>query len=335
MIGKAVIADDEPTCVDLAGRLMRRLGYSVTTAVDGVEAFDAIRRDLPDIVLLDVEMPHLSGIEVCRRLKSDPATRLIPVVLITGLSATEDRVRGIEAGADDFLTKPFHPEELEARVRSLTRLKRYTDELESAESIILSLALTVEARDHYTSGHCERLARYATALGVHLALTDEERAALYRGGYLHDIGKIGIPDHVLLKPSSLSREEFALMKEHTIIGDRLCGELHSLRLVRPIVRHHHERLDGSGYPDGLSGDEIPLLAQIVSIVDAYDAMTTTRPYRQAWAQERAYDDLLSDAANGLLRPDLVEAFIDLGRSGRLAGAAVPPREALAAATAVR
>lgn len=314
---KALIADDEPSCVDLAGRLMQRLGYSITEAVDGAAAYDAVRRDLPDIVLLDVEMPHLSGIEVCRRLKSDPATRLIPIVLITGLSATDDRVRGIEAGADDFLTKPFHPEELEARVRSLTRLKRYTDELESAESVILSLALTVEARDRYTKGHCERLAHYATALGTHLALAEEERAALHRGGYLHDIGKIGIPDHVLLKPAPLSKDEFALMKEHTVIGDRLCGELHSLRLVRPIVRHHHERLDGSGYPDGLRGDELPLLAQIVSIVDAYDAMTTTRPYRQAWTPERAYEDLRKDVAKGLLPAHLVEAFVDLGRSGRL------------------
>jgi len=317
MTTKALIVDDDPTCVDLAGRLMRRLGYSVTTAVDGADAFDAILRDRPDIVLLDVEMPHLNGIEVCRRLKSDPVTRLIPVVLITGLSDTEDRVRGIDAGADDFLTKPFRQEELEARVRSLTRLKRYTDELESAESVILSLALTIEARDQYTKGHCERLAQYATALGADLALSGDEREALFRGGYLHDIGKIGIPDHVLLKPSSLTREEFALMKEHTIIGDRLCGTLQSLRLVRPIVRHHHERLDGSGYPDGLSGDDIPLLAQIVGIVDAYDAMTTTRPYRQAWTPERAYEDLWNDAAKGVSRRDLVEAFVGLGERGAL------------------
>jgi len=321
-VTKVLIADDEPTCIDLTSRLMRRLGYSVTTAVDGVGAFDAVKSDPPDLVLLDVEMPYLDGIEVCRRLKSDPATRLIPVVLITGLSDTDDRVRGIEAGADDFLTKPFRQEELEARVRSLTRLKRYTDELESAESVILSLALTIEARDEYTKGHCERLAQYATALGVHLALSGDEREALRRGGYLHDIGKIGIPDHILLKASSLTRDEFALMKEHTIIGDRLCGTMQSLHLVRPIVRHHHERLDGSGYPDALRGDEIPLLAQIVSVVDAYDAMTTTRPYRQAWTPERAYEDLRNDVAKGLLRRDLVDAFVGLGQRGAL-GIALP------------
>jgi putative two-component system response regulator len=286
-VGTALIADDEPACVDLAGRLMRRLGYTVTTAVDGAEALDAVRRDLPDIVLLDVEMPYLSGIEVCRRLKSDPATRLIPIVLITGLSANEDRVRGIEAGADDVLTKPFHPEELEARVRSLKRLKRYTDELDSAESVILSLALTVEARDHYTKGHCERLAHYATVLGARLGLGEEERAALFRGGYLHDIGKIGIPDHVLLKPAPLTKDEYALMKEHTIIGDRLCGELRSLRLVRPIVRHHHERLDGSGYPDGLRGAELSLEVRILGVCDVYDALTSERVYRRSLPQSQA------------------------------------------------
>jgi len=320
MTGRVLIADDDATCVDLVRRLMQRLGYSITTAVDGREALAAVRRELPDLVLLDVEMPHVDGIEVCRRLKSDPATRLIPVVLITGLSATGDRVRGIEAGADDFLSKPFHPEELEARVRSLMRLKRYTDELDSAESVILSLALIIEARDPYTKGHCERLAHYATALGAHLALGSEERAALFRGGYLHDVGKIGIPDHVLLKPAPLSKDEFTLMKDHTVIGDQLCGGLHSLRLVRPIVRHHHERLDGSGYPDGLSGDAIPVLAHIVSIVDAYDAMTTTRPYREAWTPERAFEDLRNDVAKGRLRASLVDAFVDLARGGGLVGA---------------
>ena len=323
-VGKILIADDEPACVDLVGRLMRRLGYDVIAVTDGALALDAVAREAPDLVLLDVEMPKVDGLEVCRRLKRAPGTRLIPIVLVTGLTATEDRVRGIEAGADDFLTKPFHPEEIEARVRSLMRLKRYTDELESAESVILSLALTVEARDRYTNGHCERLAQYATALGRALGLSGDEQSALHRGGYLHDIGKIGIPDHVLLKPASLSAEEYDLMKQHTIIGDRLCGDLHTLRLVRPIVRHHHERLDGSGYPDGLPGDQIPLLAQIVGVVDAYDAMTTDRPYRRALPAERSYEELRIDAANGRLSRDLVEAFIRLRPSDGLLGAAPQP-----------
>lgn len=317
-VGKVLIADDETVCTDLASRLMRRLGYDVTVVMDGALALEAVAHDAPDVILLDAQMPGVDGFEVCRRLKAARSTRLIPVVLVTGLTGTEDRVRGIEAGADDFLSKPFHAEELAARVQSLIRVKRFTDELESAESVILSLALTVEARDAYTKGHCERLARYATALGHQLGLGEHEIVALYRGGYLHDLGKIAIPDKVLFKRSSLSSAEYALMTQHTVIGDNLCGPMHSLRLVRPIVRHHHERLDGSGYPDGLCGNEIPLLAQIVGIVDAYDAMTTTRPYRHAWPAERAFEDLWQDVAKGLRSRELVEVFITLGRRGDLA-----------------
>jgi len=316
-VGK-IIADDEKVCTEVASRLMRRLGYDVTVVTDGALALESVARDVPDVILLDVEMPRIDGFEVCRRLKASSCTRLIPVILVTGLTATEDRIRGIEAGTDDFLSKPFHAEEIEARVRSLTRVKRYTDELESAECVILSLALTIEARDPYTKGHCERLARYATVLGRQLGLASDEIAALYRGGYLHDIGKIAIPDKVLFKRSSLSSGEFALMRQHTVIGDNLCLPMHSLRLVRPIVRHHHERLDGSGYPDGLCGNEIPLLAQIVGVVDAYDAMTTTRPYRQAWPAERALEELWDDVEEGLKSRELVDVFITLGRRGDLA-----------------
>src|SRR6185295_8402641 len=171
--------------------------------------------------LLDVNMPGLNGFEVCRRIKADPGTRLLPVILITGLIAVEERVKGIDAGADDFLSKPFVAAELEARARSLMRLKRYTDELDSAESVIMSLALTIEARDPYTRGHCERLANCASAFGEFLGLDDGSRVALYRGGFLHDIGKVGIPDAVLLKTGPLTAAEYSLMKEHTVIGDRL------------------------------------------------------------------------------------------------------------------
>jgi putative two-component system response regulator len=261
--------------------------------------------------------PGIDGFEVCRRIKQNPATRLTPVVMVTGLDERKDRIDGINAGADDFIVKPFDSQELRARVQSLIKLKRYTDDLESAESVIMSLALTVEARDVYTEGHCKRLAAYATALGEALHLSAEDLAALHRGGYLHDVGKIGIPDAVLLKPSRLTPDEFALMKDHTVIGERLCGNLRSLGLVRGIVRHHHERLDGSGYPDGLRGDHVPLLAQIVGIADVYDAVTSTRPYRAAGPAERGYEELLGDVAAGARRCDLVEAFIALGRAGLL------------------
>ena len=275
--GKILVVDDEPTNVAVLSRLMQGLNYEVMTAANGEAALEEVRRVQPDVILLDANMPRLDGFEVCRRLKSNATTRLIPVVLVTGLAAPEDRMRGIDAGADDFLTKPFIAEELRARVRALTRLKRHTDELDSAEAVILSLALTIEARDPYTQGHCQRLAGYATALGVQLSLDDDQLVALYRGGFLHDVGKIAIPDAVLLKPGKLTAEEMTLVQQHPSLGDTLCGELRLLENIRPIVRHHHERLDGTGYPDSLFGDRIPLLAQIMSIVDAYDAMTTERP----------------------------------------------------------
>jgi putative two-component system response regulator len=244
-------------------------------------------------------------------------TRLIPVVLLTSLDARQHRIDGINAGADDFLTKPVQFEELTARAASLVRLKRYTDDLESAESVIMSLALTVEARDPYTQGHCQRLAAYGSALGRALGLDRGAIAALQRGGYLHDVGKIGVSDAILMKPQKLSAAEFTQMQAHTVIGERLCGTLRSLRAVRPIVRSHHERIDGTGYPDGLRGGAIPLTAQIVGIVDAYDAMTTTRPYRQALSQEHACDELMRDAKMGRVDAAIVKAFIDLDRRAAL------------------
>jgi putative two-component system response regulator len=311
---RVLVVDDEETNRKLLTRLLSR-DYSVLTAPDGEAALSMLERTDVDLVLLDVRLPGLDGFEVCARLKRLPRTRLVPVVLVTGLGAREHRIRGIHVGADDFLTKPFDAEELHARVASLVRLKEYTDDLESAEAILKSLALTIDARDPYTDGHCERLAKFAVALGTSIGLSKDELSALDRGGYLHDIGKIGIPDAVLLKPTKLTAEEFDLIKQHTVIGDRLCGELRSLRLVRTIVRHHHEALDGSGYPDGLSGDQVPLLAQIVSIVDLYDAVTTSRPYRDALPPEHAYAELRTECARGRRDPRLVEAFITLSQAG--------------------
>jgi putative two-component system response regulator len=321
--GKILIVDDSPANVQVFARLMTRLGYEVLTALDGESALQCVARDSPDLVLLDVNMPGIDGVEVCRRLKSDPQTRLIPVVLVTTLKASEDRVRGIEAGADDFLEKPPVVAELEARVRSLTRLKRYTDELDSAESVILTLGLTIEARDPCTKGHCERLATYATALGARLDLDADKLVALHRGAFLHDVGKIGVPDAVLLKAGRLTPAEFALMQRHTVIGDKLCSELRLLEDVRPIVRHHHERPDGTGYPDELKGESVPLLARILSVVDVYDALTTERPYKPALTKDEAVRELREEAARGWKFPELVEEFATLAAGDdfdRLAGA---------------
>lgn len=313
--GTVLVVDDEPQNITMFKRWMATLGYAVRTASNGAEALASVAEQRPDLILLDVDMPAVNGIEVCRQLKSESQTRLIPIVIVTALAATADRIRGIEAGADDFIAKPPDFDELAARVRSLIRLKRYTDELDSAESVILSLALTIEARDPYTRGHCERLAAYATALGAQMGLDEDQRFTLYRGGFLHDVGKIGVPDSVLLKPGPLSPDEWQVMCLHTIIGDNLCKELRSLDEVRVIVRHHHEWLDGTGYPDGLKGDTIPMLAQIINVVDAYDAMTTNRPYKAASDIKTAIGELRSDAKKGLRNRDLVEAFARLVGAG--------------------
>ncbi|MGH9255429.1 MAG: response regulator [Vicinamibacterales bacterium] len=305
-----LVADDTDSVRTLFEKLLAGDGYHVISAVDGIEALDAVSVHRPDVVVMDVGMPGIDGIEVCRRLKGDPATHFTPVVLVTGLSELGDRIRGIEAGADDFLTKPVHPQELCARVAALLRMKQLTDALDSAESAFMALALTIEARDPTTKGHCERLAQCAVRLGCALGVSSEDLEALHRGGYLHDVGKVGVPDSVLLKSGPLSDAEFALMKRHTEIGDSLCAPLQSLRHVRPIVRSHHERLDGSGYPDGLRGDGVPLLAQIVGIVDVYDALTSDRPYRMALAPETAVGYLLGDVEQGRFSRTLVTAFLD-------------------------
>ena len=309
-MGSVLIVDDVAGNARLVESLLAPDGYAVRTVGDGAEALRVVRAEPPDLLLMDVMMPDVDGFEACRAIKQDPNTRLIPVVLVTSLDDTASRIRGIEAGADDFVSKPFNAPELRARIRSLLRIKSYTDDLDSAESVIVSLALTIEARDSTTDGHCQRLAQYASALGRTLGLGEDDVSALARGGFLHDVGKVGIPDAVLLKPGPLAPDEYELIKQHTVIGDRLCGELRSLRRVRPIVRHHHERLDGSGYPDGLRGDATPLLAQIMGIVDVFDALTSERPYRPALPLEWAAEELRREVARGWRRGDLVSTFLD-------------------------
>lgn len=311
-----LVVDDMRQNRAILERLLTGHGYNVRTASDGPEALEAIARETPDLILLDVQMPGMDGFELCRVLKAQAPTRLIPIVLITALSDRDSRMQGIDAGADDFIHKPFDAAELIARVRSLVRLKRYTDDLESADALLLTLALTIEARDPYTDGHCQRLSSYATMVAHELQLKGSDVDVLQRGAYLHDIGKIGIPDAILFKPGGLTETEYSVMKNHPVIGEGLCGQLRSLAPVRSIVRHHHERLDGSGYPDGLSGGGVPLLAQLIGIVDTYDAITTTRPYRRARSSADAIDALKRDVNRGLLSGELVRAFIASLQTGR-------------------
>jgi putative two-component system response regulator len=297
--------------------MLSRDGYLVDTVAGEQAALEAVADRLPDVIVLDVMMPGLDGFETCRRLKADRRTRLIPIVLIAALQCTDDRIRAIEAGADDFISKSFNQLELRARVRSLVRIKHYTDDLDTADSVMLSLGLTIEARDPSTNGHCQRLAAYASALGTRLGLDRNDLAALTRGGFLHDIGKVGVPDSVLLKQGPLTHDEYEQVKLHPVIGDRLCGELRSLRRVQPIIRSHHEHLDGSGYPDRLRGDAIPMLAQIVGVVDVFDALTSERPYKPALSRGDACDQLRQEVANGWRADALVESFVEIAAATHL------------------
>jgi putative two-component system response regulator len=297
MRGKILIVDDENSARAALEFLLRREGYEVRDASSGEQALAECAAFRPDLILLDILMPGIDGLEVCRRIKATRETRLTPVVLITGLSDTEDRIQGINAGADDFLSKPIDVNELLARTRSLLKLKQYTDELENAETVLFSLALSIEARDPYTRGHCDRLAGLSSRFGQKLGLPEEEITALRRAGVVHDVGKIVVPDAILLKPGPLTAEEILIMRKHPVVGEKICSPLKSMKLVLPIIRHHHEKRDGSGYPDGLRGEEIPLAARILQLADVYDALTTDRPYRKAISSEAAL--ALMDTESGL------------------------------------
>jgi putative two-component system response regulator len=306
---RILVVDDNADIVELMTELLASRGYEVVSVRDAYQAEAEVRKNPPDLILSDVMMPGKSGYELCRELKEDPATRLIPFVLITGLSNREDRLQGIEAGADDFLNKPVYAEELFARVKSLIKLKDFTDELETAESVLCTLGLSVESRDPYTEGHCERLALNASELGRHLRLDEESIVALRRGGYLHDLGKIAIPDEILKKGSNLTPEEWAIMKQHPITGEKICQPLKSLRLVLPIIRNHHEHVDGSGYPDGLRKNETPLLARILQVVDVYDALRTSRSYKAALSHSQALQTMRDEARAGLWDDELISEFM--------------------------
>jgi putative two-component system response regulator len=310
-VPRILVVDDNPGIATLMSQLLTMRGYEVVTAADAQQAEAEVQRQAPDLVLSDVRMPGKSGYELCREFKSDPATRLIPFVLITGLVDSADKLQGIEAGADDFLNKPVMAEELTARVKSLLRVKEFTDELETVDSVLCTLGLIVEGRDPYTEGHCERLALHAADLGRHLGLDRDSITALRRGGYLHDLGKIAVPDEILKKGTDLSPEEWKIMKQHPVTGENICKPLKSLRLVLPIIRHHHEHVDGSGYPDGLRAGEIPLLPRVLQVVDVYDALRTARPYKPALGHDQSAQTMREKARQGLLDGELVNEFFGM------------------------
>jgi putative two-component system response regulator len=313
--GTVLVADDQVANRELLEELLTPQGCKVITVPDGAAALEELTRTQFDLVLLDVMMPHLNGFEVCEKIKNNPDTYLIPVIMITALSDKQDRIEGIKVGADDFLSRPLDRTELLARVRSLLKLKQRTDELERAESVLFSLARSIEGKDPYTHGHCERLSDYSTRLGEHLGLSEDQLIALRRAGIVHDVGKIAVPDAILLKPGSLTADEWKLIREHPVVGERICAPLKSFRFVLPIIRHHHEKFDGSGYPDGLRGEEIPLTARVLQVVDVYDALTTDRPYKKAFSITDALQTMKEEVAKGWWDPHIFDQFERLVRSG--------------------
>jgi len=315
--GTVLVADDQAANRELLEELLTAQGCKVITVPDGAAAVEELAQTQVDLVLLDVMMPRLNGFEACEKIKNSPDTYLTPVIMITALSDKQDRLEGIRVGADDFLTRPVDRTELLARVRSLLKLKQRTDELERAESVLFSLARSIEGKDPYTHGHCERLAQYSARLGEHLKLSEEQLIALRRAGVVHDVGKIAVPDAILLKPGRLTTEEWTLIKEHPVVGERICAPLKSFRFVLPIIRHHHEKFDGSGYPDGLRGEAIPVTARVLQVVDVYDALTTERPYKKAFSVTDALQTMREEVAKGWWDSHIFEQFEGLVRSGTL------------------
>jgi putative two-component system response regulator len=293
-----LIADDDVDYRELYSDLLESEGFQTLCAKDGEEALAVLYRERVDLALIGVMMPKRDGLSVCRELRANPETRLIPVLLMAGCDMGQGLVVGIESSGDGYLRKPVDNAELLARVRALLDKKRFTDDLEDVERVLLSFSRIVEAKNPYTAGHGERVSQIAAALTARMGLSGEEQGWVRRGAMLHDIGKVGVPDAILIKPGPLSREERLIVNSHTLIGERICAPLPCFRPLLQIIQNHHERLDGTGYPNGLRGNEISILTRVVSLADIYDALTTHRPYRNALSPAQALVDLRRQAERG-------------------------------------
>lgn len=290
--------------------MLKTASYRIQECRTASEAMEILERENIDVIVLDLMLPEISGPDFCRWLKSNRRTKFIPILMLTSIQGVENEIHGISSGADEFLIKPVHPKLVRARIGAMLRTKTLIDSLEEAESILFALARAIEDRDKNTGSHCERLASYSVMLGGALGLTPLELTALYRGGFLHDIGKISVPDAILFKAGKLTPAEWEIMRKHTVQGEAICRHMKSLAPVLPIIRNHHEKWDGSGYPDGLKGEEIPLLARILQVVDIYDALTTARSYKPALPKEEALGLMLQEVECGWRDPDLVKLFVD-------------------------
>jgi putative two-component system response regulator len=306
--GTILVVDDDEQVRGLLIALLKPRRYVVAVAASAEEAWERLKTVRPDVILLDLHLPGKSGQDVLARLRADPYTRLLPIVMITGGATGTERLRAMEEGVTDFFAKPFQSDELLARIRSLVQLKRFTDALEHAEHVIVALAHAIDARDPYTAQHSVRVSAYAGRLGAAIGLTGLDLEAVKRGGLFHDIGKIAIRDAVLLKPSRLTPEEFTEIRKHPVVGRELLSGMKSLAFALDVVYAHHEKIDGSGYPDGIPGESIPLTARVTTIADIYDALTTARVYRGALSRVEALEIMAAEAKKGWWDQRLLDTF---------------------------
>jgi putative two-component system response regulator len=290
--------------------LLENYGYKVLSVENGREGLQHCAELRPDLILIDGPLGDISSADFCRQLKADPLTQLTPVVVSMPSADPVVLAHGADA-ADDFWARPTSRWEALNRVQSLLHLRTYIDR--QAESVALSLARSIDAKDRSTSGHSNRVRQYSAELGASVGVSRDDLEALRLASIVHDIGKIAVPDSILFKPGPLTAAEMEVVRQHPVVGESICAPMKSFRDALPIIRHHHERLDGSGYPDGLTAEHIPLLARITQIADIYDALTTDRPYRQALPPETALSGLATEVARGWLDGNLVQRFTEISQ----------------------
>ncbi|MDO8461881.1 MAG: response regulator, partial [Deltaproteobacteria bacterium] len=311
---RVLIVDDNPANVELLKMQLKGLNYDLESAYDGIEGLEKVKNWSPDLILLDLMMPRMSGYEVCKTLKQDKNTRFIPIIIITALRELNDKLKAIEIGADDFLIKPYNKLELTTRIKSLLHMKELYDDLDSSENILFSLARALEAKDLYTRGHSERVALYALKMAKAVSLSERDQEFIRKGALLHDIGKIGIKEDILHKPGTLTAEERLHIQSHPQRGYDICKGLKSLQPSLAVIHCHHERFDGAGYPEKKKGEEIPLSGRIGAVVDSFDAMTTDRPYRKGMKFDEAIKILEKERNSGQWDPQLLDIFVKLIRN---------------------
>nr|HID57863.1 two-component system response regulator [Desulfobacterales bacterium] len=337
-MSRVLVVDDEDRNLRLMEAMLVTLGYEVIQARDGEEALKKVQEIPPDVILLDIMMPKMDGFEVARLLKEDEETKIIPIVMVTALKEVEDRVKALDVGADDFLTKPVDKTELEARVKSLLKVKAYNDyvrnyqkELESEVSkrtdqvrsafekikvtsleIIHRLSRAAEYKDEDTGRHIQRMSHYAAAIARRMGMNEDTVESILYAAPMHDVGKIGIPDRILLKPAKLDPDEWETMKEHTIIGGRILegSDTRFVKLAEVIALTHHEKWDGTGYPTGLKGTKVPLAGRITAIADVFDALSSKRPYKPAFSLEKSFT-IIREGRGSHFDPDVVDAFFSV------------------------